>query len=661
MRPRALWTLLLVLGALLVAPRSLAGALDRATAEADAQAAAADGNYTFCSAPSVPLSPRALRMCPIASELAGCEGFAKACAEVGATRKPTERSSWWSEAIARALAYLRSGLWLTGIVGVVVILVALAFAIVRRVRNAKGDAVLREVPETPDAVVVGEVPEAALLTSDAERLLRAAAAHTERGELDLALFAYLGASLRALDDRGALRLARHFTHGEYVESCRDTTAQPPLREIVRDVDAVRFGGHSATLEIVERTSARATSIVRAPRATSLALVSTAMTILVLLSGSWLTGCGGPLSRSGADPAGDDLLLDLLVREGATARHMPGPLALLPMIGAEGPAVIVNTERTPLDEGTQAHLVAWVAQGGVLVIAGDADDWPKDLWAKREPSTSRDVRVETPCPADDDACAPPRVDHVRLAAPAAMSWPHEDALAASGVLDSGQLYAAVRPYDKGLVLGLASEDLLTNAGLSVHGNPAGLVALLESLEKTDFVVTRAENGVGPPANPFAGLLRIGLGLGLVHALVFVLLLFVSVGVRHRGPAALPPPPRRAFAEHVTAIGALYARTRVTGHALRSYAHYVDRELRARAPRGTSPALFLAQRADADPKGTADLYARAMAAGDAPAADDLLVLRRLCALFSKATRPSPPATAAEPSPSVHPEAESRHHEA
>ena len=318
--------------------------------------------------------------------------------------------------------------------------------------------------------------------------------------------------------------------------------------------------------------------------------------------------------------------------------MTGSLASLPMTGTKGAAVIVDTEMTPLDDETKVHLVAWVEQGGMLVLAGNPDEWPKELWAKRAIGSGRDVQVETPCPEEDDSCASPRVDHIRLARPAAMTWPHEGRLAASASLDSGELYGAVRPFEKGLVLGLASDELLTNAGLSMRGNAAGFVALLESLDKTDFLIARPENGVAPPANPFAGLVRIGLSLALWHALAFTMLLFLSEGIRHARPVPEPPPPRRAFAEHVRATGALYARAQATGHALFAYAHFANQQLRARAPRGTGPALFLAQRADADPKDTAELYARAMSAraNDAPTNEDLLVLRRLSALFSKAMR-------------------------
>jgi Domain of unknown function (DUF4129) len=621
----------LCLALVLLACPAFGAPLDRSAAEADTQAAMTDGKYGFCTSPSRPLSRRALRMCPIASELSDCAGFAKVCEEELAPQKPIEPPSLWSTAIAKALGYLALaavGVALLGLLGFLVL------SLVRWLGSLKEDQAAREV-RPAEAIVQGAPPTAASVGSDAEVLLREAAELASRGHLDLALFTYLGAALRALDDRGAIRIARHRTHGEYVRGCRDGGAKPGLREIALDVDRVRFGGQSATSAAVERAAARAVAIVRAPNAPLFDSPGRiALMIGMVLA---LSAChGGSVLRPGSDPAGDDLLLDLLVREGATARHMTGALASLPMKGTEGPAVIVDTQKTHLDDETQAHLLAWVEQGGVLILAGDADEWPKEVWAKRAVATGRDARVETPCPPEDDACAPPRIDHIRLAAPAAMTWPHEGRFPASAALDSGELYAAVRAFKKGKVLGLASEDLLTNAGLSVHGNPSSLVALLESLDKTDFLVTRAENGVSPPDNPFAGLVRIGLGLGLAHALVFSALLFLSVGIRHARPVPVPPPPRRAFAEHVKATGALYERTRATGHALHAYAEYVDRELRAKAPRGTSPAAFLAQRAESDPKDTAECYARALAARafDRPNPQDLLVLRRLSALFSKA---------------------------
>ena len=50
-----------------------------------------------------------------------------------------------------------------------------------------------------------------------------------RGDLRTALFGFLHASLRALDVRGAIRIERDRTNGEYVRSCADEGARPNLR------------------------------------------------------------------------------------------------------------------------------------------------------------------------------------------------------------------------------------------------------------------------------------------------------------------------------------------------------------------------------------------------------------------------------------------------
>jgi hypothetical protein len=536
---RFVWAAALAV-ALAFARQSRAAVLDRAAAETDVQAAMTDGHYAFCASPSRPLSPRALHLCPLAGAIEGCEGMVQACREAAEGRKSREPSPWpgWLSKILGYLGVASVGLLVVGALG------ALLVALVRLLRRVNEDATVAE-PDLRAPVVQARAEElaTAIEAGDAEELLRRAQGHAAEGRLDFALFTYLAAALRALDERGAIRIARHRTHGEYVRSCEEAGARTLLREIVRDVDAVQFGGIGATSDIVAHAASRAVAIVRsAPSQSSFAArVATMMAVVVTLG-----ACGGGLVRPGDDPAGDELLLDLLVREGAKARHLTGSLASLPLAGTEGPAVIVNVERTELDDETQAHLVSWVEQGGVLVLAGSPGSWPSELWAKAAPGTSRDVRVETPCPSEDDACAPPRLDHVRLVAPAAMTWPYEGPLASSAQLESGELYAAVRPFDKGWILGLASTELLTNAGLRVRGNPSGLVALLESLDKSDFLVTKPESGVSPPSNPFAGLLRLGLGLALVHALAFAALLFLSVGIRHARPIPDLPTRRRVFA-------------------------------------------------------------------------------------------------------------------
>jgi hypothetical protein len=161
-------------------------------------------------------------------------------------------------------------------------------------------------------------------------------------------------------------------------------------------------------------------------------------------------------------------------------------------------------------------------------------------------------------------------------------------------------------------------------------------MLATLDRHEFAIARAEQGIAPPSNPFAGLVHIGLGPALAHVALFIPLLFLAYGVRQTAPRAEPPPRRQAFAEHVQAVGALYARRRAATHALAVYAKHVDDRMRAAMPRGNDPAQFLAARSGADPATAAELYARALAAesGAKPLGDELTVLQRLSVLYAKA---------------------------
>ena len=177
----------------------------------------------------------------------------------------------------------------------------------------------------------------------------------------------------------------------------------------------------------------------------------------------------------------------------------------------------------------------------------------------------------------------------------MTWPSEErAPRAIARFEDGELYGALRDFGEGKVLGLASGDLLTNLGLATPGNAAALVALLGALDKNEFSIARSEQGITPPSNPFAGLLHVGLGPALVHVALFLPLLFLAYGVRQAAPREEPPARRRAFAEHIQAVGALYSRRRAARHALAVYTKHVDDRVRAAMGRGEGAAQFLATR-------------------------------------------------------------------
>ncbi|HEY6464076.1 MAG TPA: DUF4350 domain-containing protein, partial [Polyangiaceae bacterium] len=580
------------------------------------------------------------------------------CAKVAAPPPSSPSTPWW-----RWFPHLAS---LPGIVATIaqVILWALVGALVLAILIPVVRAIARirredrptkkedRAPLPAERPFVLELP----TITDEEALLARANELAHAGQFAAALQHYLAASLRALDKRGSVRITRDRTNGEYVRGCTDANAKPVLRDIVREVDRVQFGGEAATMEAATRAAQRAMAIVRA---------LPVMLLAVLLAG--VLGCGGAaksLPHAGDDPAGGEVFLDVLRRQGVTVLPLRTSLASLPMpkAGEREAAVVIDLTKTDLDDDTRDHLAEWVKEGGVLVLAGNPFEWPKqfgatmasakapyDVTAKRllarsAPSDDEDEEAD-----DDDAgtsSAAPGTgssssvyartsEKGQLVEGYALGF--KKAVERVATFPDGMTYAAVLAHGKGFVLGIASDELMQNAGIARPGNAAAMVAIFSNADRLEMRMADAEDGMSPPGTPVAALLRAGLGTGLVHALVATLVLFFAVGIRLARPKPSAPPRRRAFAEHVEAVGALYARTRNAPHALAAYARFADDRLRARMPRGTGDvAAFVASRARIPLDVAQRLWARAVQAkaGAPPLGDEMAVLHELSAVVSAA---------------------------
>jgi hypothetical protein len=611
-----------------------------------AKTAYESGNYAFCKTPPSPLGARGLRLCDLADEIDGCEGLQKACGSI-----PPPKQTSWLEHLAKAAGPIATVL-LYVLVGAIV--VAIAIPVVRAlVKRRRENRLVRTKPSPDRHHAIVDAPVRTAEIADAEVALRLADDHRARGELDRALGLYLHASLSALDRRGAIRVARHRTNGEYVRSCVESVSRTPLREIVREVDAVQFGGAAPTDDAVQRVSARAKAIVR-----------TAAVVLGILT--LLGGCAAP--PPGSDPAGDELPIEVLRRNGFRVGKLESSLATMPIpdVDEGAPVVIVDVERVALEDETQAHLMRWVEAGGVLVLFGHVEGWPIEIRPALDSATTRDLVVRTSDPNggledveaehDDQTGMPIHVTGARAARRDAFAWTDATRVASLG----SATYAAKRYVGKGIVLGIANDDLFTNLGARAKRNAAGLVTLVRSAAHdlrrrviprhgddglsslNDVRVAHMEDGVPPPANPFAALLAAGLGKGAWHALVASILLFLAYGIRHARPRPITRglETRRAFAEHVAATGAFYGRAHAHTHALAVYGRFLDARLRESMPRGDrgdrgDPAALLAVwsrsrgRPGVDPKRAAELFARAMQAKseDTPRGDELAVIEEL----------------------------------
>jgi hypothetical protein len=646
--------LLAVLATTTATTRTALAVMDPAHAQADVDAAMREHDYPFCREPHEPLSSRAIDLCPGASAIPGCTGYAAACAKATAPPPPSSWPPWWARwlSIPPFIGTLAQAfVWLL----VAALIVAIVIPIARGLARFRRKEALPPEPKRP-ASHLAPVPMLAevVTLTDEEQILARARELADRGDFAASMQLYLVASLRALDKRGAVRIAKDRTNGEYVRACSDPGAKPALRDIVREVDRVQFGGEPATPEGLDRAARTAIAIVRALPVT-----------MLMLALSLSLGCGGmtmPKPRqAGDDPAGLELLHDVMARQGVTLRGLDSSLSTLPLPGPgeRAPAVIVDMWRTSLDDETREHLLSWVDAGGVLVLVGYPSSWPKELKVERA-SATRPLpgklritakhllaRAAAPTPEekadeseesddDDESAIYARTDeHADLT--------EADGLTVSGTtervawFDDGTLYAAVATRGHGFVLEIGSDELFTNAGLAYPGSAAALVAILSNASRSEMRLAEAEDGVSPPSTPIAALLRAGLGLPLAHAAVFALVLFVAVGRRQARPRPTRPPRRRAFSEHVEAVGALYSRARSAPHALAAYARFADERLRARMPRGSGDiAGFLASRARMPLHVCQQIWARAMQAkaGAPPLGDELTVLRELSALYAAA---------------------------
>lgn len=578
----------LLVGAALAAP-GVALAEDAALEkiETDARDARDEGHYLFCRFPKTPLARRQRELCAFAPEVDSCEALAKACHEAATPAREN-----WLERLLERLANFAELLLYVFVAGVIVLV---ALPVVYALRRRRQDHAVTDAGATPNRAVrvpPDEPTRDPIAIADPESALGLADAHRLRGELEPALTLYLAAALAALERRGALAVGRaaHRTNGEYVRSCTDAALQAHLREIVRAVEQTTFGARPPTEGGTLRVSRVARAIVQAFALASFALL--------------LGGCG-PLG-GGADPASDELPRGVLAKSGFHVRSLDTAIATLPLptSGSAPPLLVLDAERVALEGGAGERLLAWVRSGGHLLLFDSPGDYPQELTRPRVPADGRELVV---------GALPRPIAGAAVARPMAISAAEDDDVLAT---IGGRPYAIRHTVGEGTVVVVANDDLFTNLGAARRWNPSALVAIARFAadgEAGELRVARVEDGVEPPTNPFRAIMVAGLGRGMLHALGAAVILFLAFGIRHARPRPVAAEPsRRAFAEHVAATGALWAKARVDVEALAAYGALVELRLRESLPRGGDLAVALAARGAVSVERARELLERAAAA-------------------------------------------------
>ena len=384
-------------------------------------------------------------------------------------------------------------------------------------------------------------------------LSRSRKAATDGDLRGAARFAH-AALVRALEARGHLHVERSSTNGDYERALRDLPElRGTFRKVAGEVERSEFGQAPPSPERLQQILASVEPIVR----------GVALIVLFVATLS-LTACqANRWERPEDGPGGDSVFRALLEQRGATVTRRTNPVEEL--VEDDTDTVVVMPSAR-LSEADWSALLDWVDGGGFLVVAGA--DVPDSLGVKEAAIAG--------C-VDKPSAAPmgPAFEKSKVVyhdAPLVLGpdW-------APQVLCGGAPLVASRSHGDGTVILLGSARFLSNASLASGDNARIVVALMGQPALVSLMDGRIRAGTD---SPYRSMAQSGLLPALVQGLVLLLLIALARGAAFGLRRELVLPPRRAFAEHVRAVGRLYARAGAVRHALGAYAAWALDRLNAR---------------------------------------------------------------------------------
>lgn len=433
------------------------------------------------------------------------------------------------------------------------------------------------------------------IETDVQRLLALARRSAEAGNFAEALHHAHAALIRRLEGDGLIRVHPSRTNGDFL---MDLAAQPELRaevrQVVRAVEGVEFGSQPPSRAIFDSVYEQVGGLISRKLAKVL--------LLVLLTG--LAFSCDVLNRGDSEdtPGGTHGVIDVLNRRGA---HAKVRLQSLSKELHDDATLVLMPDAPALSKENLGTLQDWVFNGGTLILTGHRSD-QKCLY--QAIGVDDDV-VQAARPLRVGAAFRPQIGDVQVKVPAGVLLKLTDVSSAKApdnavvcpgservrgllkqrtvLLDAdGKPYAVAvdvrRPIpedaeeDGGRIILFADDRLFSNIALAVGDNAHFLVGLLGESD-VEFVNELTGASADTPVSSIrhSGLLPFLLQLGAL-----VLLFLFCQGVRF-GTARDPElRRRRAFADHVRALGAVYAKAQAARHALASYSAFAYERLRER---------------------------------------------------------------------------------
>ncbi|MEZ4448549.1 MAG: DUF4350 domain-containing protein [Nannocystaceae bacterium] len=485
----------------------------------------------------------------------------------------------------------------------------LAYAILRNTRREAGDnGDAPDAPKDPDAPATTP----ALLAGSRETLtlLDRAVAAANAGRYDEAVLLTHAALLCDLDARALIRLDPAFTHGDYLRALRPhPEIQREVKQVLREIEPVFFGATRADAPIVESALGRVKALLQRTAAAASALLLAALTVFACQTYSDYK----PFEPS---PSGAQGIIELARRHDLWMRVRTDPYLDLADDHRLRTLVLTTAAPTPTDE-EWAVILGWVERGNLLIIAG------------------ADLPPETPFfwLTEVDAPILPRMTTPETIAIGVDEGATYTTLAVRG----DALYAAQIDRGLGHITVVADGRLFTNMSLAFEDDPRRTLDLLGDDGPIELVDALINIGAERPADALANLKVLPL---ILHLLLGVLVFFLARGVAFGLLRDPPARSRRRFADHLEALGQVYARARATRHAVRLYAAWALDRLRERTAVDRKAGILPLAQAVAARTGAREeeiletLYEAAALRSedpDAPTPDDIPLMRRLARLL------------------------------
>ena len=547
--------------------RSLAGALS-------------DPSASFCQAKELePLGDPSLCSLSKVEVRQRCPGLKMAC-----QLKEDEARHW------RIPAWLGTIADLTFWAVLAVLLVTLATALWRTI----GSAQLEQQASRPVVNFASDEPTRVVRRSgegDVARLWAQAEQAASASRFEEAVATLQAALIHALRISGKLHVSPALTNGDYLRALRpDPSLHGPVREVFREVEAVQFGGAVANAELYRKVLNRVQPIVT--RALS-------AVILVLLCFSQSScGSGGFGGEFRASASGLGVFTHLLGEQHTTVRRR---VRALEEIEPEVSSILVVGEQP---EEVWSRLLEFTSDGGTLIVTGKSDELEEATHTHYVPAGYSGRLGWLPI-----AFEPAQLELSAVAAHALELPPPRRAGDRTFATAQARPYVAERGYGAGRVLYFADEEFLSSASLSLGDNAFFVTSLLRRPGQVLELVGPWTGGGSK--STFSSLFKAGLGVLLAQLALLGVLFGWHGGVRFGSPRDPVARRRRAFRDHVLALGANYRRARATRFALASYGSWLSERLRDRL----SPQ---------QPIGLIDLAGRIATRLDQPEAELVLLL-------------------------------------